>query len=99
MRCTDLFCSKSNPNPADLRTKLDELNLNDKQRDRLEHFLNDKAKIGETLNAEDFEKMGELGAGNGGVVWKVRHKNSKLVMARKVWLEGEIPRLYLRIID
>lgn len=76
--------NRSNPNPADLRTKLDELNLNDKQRDRLEHFLNDKAKIGESLNAEDFEKMGELGAGNGGVVWKVRHKNSTLVMARKL---------------
>ncbi|CAD5124327.1 DgyrCDS12619 [Dimorphilus gyrociliatus] len=76
--------NKSNPNLAALRTKLDELNLDDKQRNRLEHFLSDKAKIGEVLNAEDFEKMGELGAGNGGVVWKVRHKNSKLVMARKL---------------
>ena len=36
------------------------------------------------MNSEDFEKLGELGAGNGGVVTKVRHKTSKLVMARKV---------------
>lgn len=40
-------------------------------------------KVGE-LNADDFEKLGELGAGNGGVVNKERHKPSGLIMARKV---------------
>lgn len=44
------------------------------------HFL---LKVGE-LNADDFEKLGELGAGNGGVVNKERHKPSGLIMARKV---------------
>lgn len=36
------------------------------------------------LKDEDFEPICELGAGNGGVVNKVRHKPSGLVMARKV---------------
>ena len=36
------------------------------------------------MNADDFEKQGELGAGNGGVVNKEKHKPSGLIMARKV---------------
>lgn len=40
-------------------------------------------QIGE-LNADDFEKLGELGAGNGGVVNKEKHKPTGLSMARKV---------------
>ena len=42
------------------------------------------------LGAEDLEKLSELGFGNGGVVWKVRHRQSNLVMARKVgWICGQ----------
>ncbi|XP_074651815.1 dual specificity mitogen-activated protein kinase kinase 1-like isoform X2 [Tubulanus polymorphus] len=66
-----------------LQKKLEELDLDDLQRKRLEHFLSQKQKVGE-LTAEDFEKLGELGAGNGGVVTKVFHKPSGLVMARKL---------------
>nr|4AN2_A Chain A, Dual Specificity Mitogen-activated Protein Kinase Kinase 1 [Homo sapiens]4AN3_A Chain A, DUAL SPECIFICITY MITOGEN-ACTIVATED PROTEIN KINASE KINASE 1 [Homo sapiens]4AN9_A Chain A, DUAL SPECIFICITY MITOGEN-ACTIVATED PROTEIN KINASE KINASE 1 [Homo sapiens]4ANB_A Chain A, DUAL SPECIFICITY MITOGEN-ACTIVATED PROTEIN KINASE KINASE 1 [Homo sapiens] len=36
------------------------------------------------LKDDDFEKISELGAGNGGVVFKVSHKPSGLVMARKL---------------
>lgn len=36
------------------------------------------------MKDDDFEKISELGAGNGGVVFKVSHKPSGLVMARKV---------------
>ncbi|XP_054159585.1 dual specificity mitogen-activated protein kinase kinase 2-like, partial [Oppia nitens] len=36
------------------------------------------------LNAEDFDNLGELGAGNGGVVTKVIHRPSGLIMARKL---------------
>jgi len=57
--------------------------MDDNQRKRLEFFLCQKEKIGELCDA-DFEKMGELGSGNGGVVMKVRHKNSGLIMARKL---------------
>jgi serine/threonine protein kinase len=36
------------------------------------------------LNGDDLEKLSELGCGNGGVVMKVRHKPSGIIMARKV---------------
>ena len=63
--------------------KLEELELDEQQRKRLEAFLTQKQKVGE-LKDDDFEKISELGAGNGGVVFKVSHKPSGLVMARKV---------------
>ena len=62
---------------------LEGLELDDQQRRRLEAFLSQKQKVGE-LNADDFDSLGELGAGNGGVVTKVLHRPSGLVMARKV---------------
>lgn len=62
---------------------IQELDMDDTQRRRMEIFLVQKQKIGE-LNADDFEKLGELGAGNGGVVNKERHKPSGLSMARKL---------------
>lgn len=67
----------------EIRKKFDELELDSLQRERLEAFLAEKRKIGE-LNAEDFDKLAELGAGNGGVVTKVLHKPSGLIMARKL---------------
>ncbi len=36
------------------------------------------------LSDDDFDKLGELGAGNGGVVTRVRHRPSGLIMARKL---------------
>lgn len=66
-----------------LQERLEELDMDDTQRKRMEFFLCQKEKIGE-LSDDDFEKLGELGAGNGGVVMKVRHKSSGLIMARKL---------------
>ncbi|KAG9350584.1 hypothetical protein JZ751_024473 [Albula glossodonta] len=66
-----------------LHKKLGELDLDEQQRKRLEAFLTQKAKVGE-LKDDDFFRICELGAGNGGVVNKVRHKPSGLVMARKL---------------
>lgn len=63
--------------------KLDDLDMDDSQRERLLCFLAEKRKIGD-LGTDDFEKLDELGAGNGGVVTKVRHKPTKLIMARKL---------------
>jgi hypothetical protein len=57
--------------------------MDDTQRKRMEFFLCQKEKIGE-LSDDDFEKLGELGTGNGGVVMKVLHRSSGLIMARKV---------------
>ncbi|MBN3281709.1 MP2K1 kinase, partial [Polyodon spathula] len=78
------------PPPPSLRTnlealqkKLEELELDEQQRKRLEAFLTQKQKVGE-LKDDDFEKICELGAGNGGVVFKVSHRPSGLIMARKL---------------
>ena len=68
-----------------LQKKLGELDLDEQQRKRLEAFLTQKAQVGE-LKDDDFHPICELGAGNGGVVNKVRHRPSSLVMARKVML-------------
>lgn len=67
----------------DLQKKLEELELDEQQKKRLEAFLTQKAKVGE-LKDDDFERISELGAGNGGVVTKVQHRPSGLIMARKV---------------
>ncbi|KAG8177191.1 hypothetical protein JTE90_027693 [Oedothorax gibbosus] len=66
-----------------LQKTLEGLDLDEQQRRRLENFLTQKQKVGE-LSVEDLENLGELGAGNGGVVTKVLHKRSGLVMARKL---------------
>lgn len=71
-----------------LQKKLEELELDEQQRKRLEAFLTQKQKVGE-LKDDDFEKICELGAGNGGVVFKVSHRPSGLIMARKVTLAAE----------
>ncbi|XP_029421257.1 dual specificity mitogen-activated protein kinase kinase 2 isoform X5 [Nannospalax galili] len=73
----------SEANLVDLQKKLEELDLDEQQRKRLEAFLTQKAKVGE-LKDDDFERISELGAGNGGVVTKAQHKPSGLIMARKL---------------
>lgn len=73
----------SDPSLESIHKDLEELELDEQQRKRLENFLTQKQKVGE-LNGDDFEKLGELGAGNGGVVTKVRHKPTGLTMARKL---------------
>lgn len=74
---------KSKSSIEDLTERLEELEMDDTQRKRIEVFLCQKEKIGE-LTDDDFDKLGELGSGNGGVVMKVRHKSSRLIMARKL---------------
>lgn len=80
-----------------LQQKLQELDIDDQQRERLEEFLSQKQKIGELIE-DDFKKLGELGAGNGGVVTKVQHHPSGLVMARKVNLNIAI-NLFFKIMN
>ncbi|KAK7809016.1 hypothetical protein U0070_001273 [Myodes glareolus] len=81
--CADLAPPLGRTNLEALQKKLEELELDEQQRKRLEAFLTQKQKVGE-LKDDDFEKISELGAGNGGVVFKVSHKPSGLVMARKL---------------
>lgn len=82
---SDGFFLTHRTNLEALQKKLEELELDEQQRKRLEAFLTQKQKVGE-LKDDDFEKISELGAGNGGVVFKVSHKPSGLIMARKVSL-------------
>ncbi|POI24191.1 hypothetical protein CIB84_012061 [Bambusicola thoracicus] len=80
---TDAPITSCRANLVDLQKKLEELELDEQQKKRLEAFLTQKAKVGE-LKDDDFERISELGAGNGGVVTKVQHKPSGLIMARKL---------------
>lgn len=66
-----------------LADTLDKLEIDEEARKRLKAFLSQKEKIGE-LSDDDLEKLGELGSGNGGVVMKVKHKPTGLIMARKI---------------
>ena len=87
MRSFVLCHRKTNTGTASLESlqqKLQELDLNEQQRERLETFLDQKQRVGELTQENDFERLGELGAGNGGVVTKVKHKPSSIIMARKV---------------
>ncbi|XP_071965851.1 dual specificity mitogen-activated protein kinase kinase 1-like [Antedon mediterranea] len=84
---TSVNPDKPTTNSAEIIAKrLDKLDLDDEQRKRLQLFLTNKAQVLDTgdLGQDDFEKLEELGAGNGGVVTKVRHKRSGLIMARKL---------------
>ena len=57
----------SNPPRADIATILQTLTFDDdKQRERLTDFMKRKQMLGDHLADEDFEKISELGAGNGG---------------------------------
>ncbi|XP_034559186.1 dual specificity mitogen-activated protein kinase kinase 2b isoform X1 [Notolabrus celidotus] len=73
----------SEANLESLKKILAELDLDEQQKKRLEAFLTQKAKVGE-LRDDDFQRVCELGAGNGGVVNKECHKPSGIIMARKV---------------
>jgi len=65
---------------------VDNVNIDEEQRQRLDCFIKQKQKINLMENAQktDFIKEGELGAGNFGVVHLVRHKPSNTIMAQKL---------------
>ena len=66
---------------------MSEVDITSDQIARMNEFFNLKKMLGSEMCDEDFEKIGELGSGNGGVVSKVRHLKSGIIMARKVgWL-------------
>ncbi|VDL42549.1 unnamed protein product [Hymenolepis diminuta] len=71
--------------PVDLaaaQRQLDDQQLDDSQRERIEEFLRCKKDIHE-LHPEDFTKISELGSGNWGVVSRVRYNRINLIMAKK----------------
>lgn len=62
--------------------QLDDQQLDDSQRERIEEFLRCKKDIHE-LHPEDFTKISELGSGNWGVVSRVRYNPTNIIMAKK----------------
>ena len=63
-----------------------DLELSVEQKENMSSFLAEKREIirhGELKEAH-FQRLAELGYGNGGVVLKVEHKPSRIIMARKV---------------
>lgn len=73
--------------PAVLMPSLEDLvisDVDDEQRMRLEFFFAQKKSLGELKTEEDFEKISELGAGNGGVVHCVRHLVTNTIIAKKM---------------
>ena len=90
------------PVPAPQTLTLQDLvisDVDDEQRRRMELFFAQKRQLGELKSEEDFEKISELGAGNGGVVHCVRHISTGTVIAKKmIHLEVRIFHLiYLKI--
>ena len=56
--------------PAIIMPSIEDLvisDVDDEQKKRLESFFAQKKQLGELKSEEDFEKISELGAGNGGV--------------------------------
>ena len=80
---TTKVCGEGAPS---LEKKMEEVKIDDAQRKRLDDFITQKQKVGLMDNAQkgDFQKVAELGAGNGGVVHLVCHKASGLEMALKL---------------
>ncbi|CAH8590141.1 unnamed protein product [Dicrocoelium dendriticum] len=79
------YANRMSTGPVDVAEVLRQLeaqDLDELQRSQLSAFVAEKQKIGE-LKPEDFEKIKELGKGNGGVVSQVRHKTTGLIMAKK----------------
>lgn len=69
-----------------LAKAITELELSVEQKANMSSFLEEKREIirhGELKEAH-FQRLAELGYGNGGVVLKVEHKPSGIIMARKV---------------
>jgi hypothetical protein len=71
------------PSIEELTENVQLLDISEKQKDKLEEFLKCREQIGE-INNDDLKNSGELGSGNGGVVFKVVHKRIGTVMAKKV---------------
>ncbi|MFH4979825.1 hypothetical protein AB6A40_006534 [Gnathostoma spinigerum] len=82
-----------------LEEQLKQMALTEPQKQRMQEWIKEKQLVPTNeLNEDMLEKMCELGHGNGGVVSKVMHKKSKVIMARKlVHLEVK-PSVRLQII-
>ena len=82
--------------PAIIMPSIEDLvisDVDDEQRKRLEFFFAQKKQLGELKSEEDFEKISELGAGNGGVCmsWVLTFhfdKKSRLFIVCAIWRQA-----------
>ena len=92
----------SSPMPmTDLIPKMNQMIISDvdeAQRQRLESFLKLKHDLGEPKPEDEYEKLTELGSGNGGVVDCVKHKPTGVIMARKMIMMDVKPAIRKQII-
>ncbi|KAL7668218.1 hypothetical protein ACOME3_008930 [Neoechinorhynchus agilis] len=66
-----------------LQRQFSHMNCTDIQRSRMNDFFKSKEAIGE-LSADSLNDLYELGHGTSGIVWKVSHRATGQIMARKV---------------
>lgn len=69
--------------PTMLDSQLKQLSLSGAQIERMNEWINLKKQIGE-LSDDVLERICDLGHGNGGVVHKMRHSKTGVVLARKL---------------
>jgi len=72
--------------------------VDENQRARLQSFTELKKKLGEPKPEDEYERLAEIGAGNGGVVYRVRHKKSGVEMARKMIMMDVKPAIRKQIV-
>uniref|UniRef100_A0A7E4US40 mitogen-activated protein kinase kinase n=1 Tax=Panagrellus redivivus TaxID=6233 RepID=A0A7E4US40_PANRE len=74
------------PGEKVIEDSLRSLHLSGNQAESLQNFLTQKQQISQLgeLCEEELDRICELGHGNGGVVHKMRHRKSNLIMARKL---------------
>lgn len=68
---------------ASLDSQLRQLSLSGTQVQRMNEWISQKKQIGE-LSEEVLERISDLGHGNGGVVHKMRHRKTNVILARKL---------------
>ena len=92
------------PNPPPVQELIPQMNemvlcdVDEKQKARLESFMNLKKKIGEPKPEHEYERLAEIGAGNGGVVYCVKHKLTGAMMARKMIMMDVKPAIRKQIV-
>ncbi|XP_063729649.1 dual specificity mitogen-activated protein kinase kinase 1-like [Symsagittifera roscoffensis] len=82
---------------AAVREKLADLQISPTEREQLEDFLKHKKEL-PVLSSSDLEQMSVLGSGNSGVVTKVKHTRTNIVMARKMIHLEVKPAIILQIL-
>ncbi|XP_075257631.1 dual specificity mitogen-activated protein kinase kinase 1-like [Convolutriloba macropyga] len=80
-----------------IAAKLADLQMSPTEREQLEEFLKHKKEL-PVLSSADLEQVDVLGSGNSGVVTKVRHTRTNIVMARKMIHLEVKPAVILQIL-